>query len=265
MSPSGEADLEIAQQVLERRLREAGLSPRVLQHGISTGLTGLELHPSEAEVATAVDAQDVPHYLGSLEVTAIVRLPEIGEAQVVDLITLEAESPVATLERCAETYMDVTFPALRGLIDGLPAPGTQTIELSSYAPQVARAIRWDVFSGMLQILDDTDGGLADRLRATFPMALVLDTLTGYLDELRLHWCKLFGSHKGASAPRFGCSIDGVRSDEAEAEMREKFLQGGEVPGEWEFRQFFVLRPAGEADAQTAATLRDEAEPPRRRR
>jgi hypothetical protein len=93
------------------------------------------------------------------------------------------------------------------------------------------------------------------------MALVLDTLTGHLEELRLHWCKLYGSRLDASGLRFGCSIDGVKSEEAEAEMREKFLQGGEVPGEWEFRQFFVLRPAGEADAQTAARLRDEAESP----
>jgi hypothetical protein len=76
---------------------------------------------------------------------------------------------------------------------------------------------------------------------------VLDTLTGYLAEPRLHWCKLYGSRTSASGLRLGCSIDGAQSSEAEAEMREKLLEDGEVAGVWEFRQFFALRPVGEAD------------------
>lgn len=91
----------------------------------------------------------------------------------------------------------------------------------------------------------------------FPLALAFDTLTGHLAEPRFHWCKLYGAMTPQSGLVFGCAIDGAKSADGEAEMQKKFREGGPLPGQWEFRQFFVYRPAGEADEETARQLREQ--------
>ena len=50
--------------------------------------------------------------------------------------------------------------------------------------------------------------------------------------------------------------DGQKAADAEAEMRHKF--GEPQPGEWEFRQFLVVHPIGDADPKITADLRARA-------
>ena len=38
------------------------------------------------------------------------------------------------------------------------------------------------------------------------------------------------------------TVDGKRSSRGESELRRKLLERGEIPGDWRFRQFFVLTP-----------------------
>ena len=77
-----------------------------------------------------------------------------------------------------------------------------------------------------------------------------------LSEPRLHWCKLYGGNFAATGVKFGVSIDGQKSREAEAEIATKF--GPPPPGEWEFRQFLAVRHTGDADEKTTAELRARA-------
>src|SRR5262249_45156618 len=132
-------------------------------------------------------------------------------------------------------------------------PGTGTVTMTTFTIGLDRAIKWDVVLGQLQILNDPDGKARERFESQLPITLVLDTLTGHLSQPRLHWCKLHGVNKPAAGPVFGCAIDGQKSAEGESEMARKF--GEPLPGEWEFRQFFAVRPVGDADPATTAELR----------
>jgi hypothetical protein len=80
-----------------------------------------------------------------------------------------------------------------------------------------------------------------RLRKSPPPTLVIDTLNRYLEERKLHWCKVDAA-KEASGLSLAVAIDGHRSSRGESELRGKLLELGEIPGEWQFLQFFVLAP-----------------------
>jgi hypothetical protein len=54
---------------------------------------------------------------------------------------------------------------------------------------------------------------------------------------------------------FGCSIDNHKSPEGEAEMRRKFQRSPQPMAPWDFREFFVFLPGGNADSKTATELR----------
>lgn len=249
-------DFGIVERTWESRLREHGLSPSRVGTGISTGYERFELYRQETQVAE-FELDHEPHhgFVGSIEVKAVLELTSLGAVTILDLITRRGPSLDGALEACANTFMDVTFPPLETLFSG-KRPGTGTITLSSYTIGLNRALKWDGLLGSLQIQNDPGGEVRERLKKHPPITLMLDALTGHLSEIRLHWCKLYGSNTPAGGLIFGCSIDGQKSAPAEAEMAAKF--GEPPPGHWEFCQFIVVRPAGEADPATAAALRDRA-------
>jgi hypothetical protein len=227
-----------------------------VENGIATGLERLELHRQETEVAEYEIEGPVGHgYLASLEVRIVVAQPSFGEHEVLERITQRGASLEDALATCANTFMDVTFPPLEALFTGNrpTGAGTGKVTLSSYSPDLNRGIKWDVILGPLQVLNDADGSVSERLKEKLPVTLMLNTLTGFLHEPRLHWCKLYGAMTAKAGLMFGCAIDGQKCPDGEAEMAERF--GGPMPGDWEFRQFMVVRPMGDADEETTAKLR----------
>jgi hypothetical protein len=148
----------------------------------------------------------------------------------------------------------VTFQALQGFFESNPNP---SMSLASVSGSTGKPVKWDIFSGQLQILNDNDVWLAGRLKQQPPLIMMLDTLTGYLAQPRLHWCKLFGKYWKTGKIGFGCSIDGQKSPEAEAEMARKFGTVDTTPRDWEFRQFLVLRPACGVDPALNAKLQEK--------
>ena len=252
-------DFRVAERTLQDRLRELKLAPRLIDEGVDTGHKGLTLRRANTKVLQ-VDADDGPGktYFVSLEVAAEIDHPSLGKHEIRDLVTLQGDQPEATIAQCANTYMDVTFPALRSLYTDEPAPGTKAIPLSSFTPALGKAIEWKVFTGKLQTIEPQGRLLAARLKIQFPLLLVFDALTGYLAQPCLHWCKVYGASKSNNELTFGCSIDGVKSFEAEAEMHKKFVEKEAVPGDWEFRQFLALYPSGLSEQETAVLLKQKA-------
>ena len=249
-------DFSIIERTWELRLRERGLTPTPIGTGIATGHNRLELYRQETQVVKFhLDEPPGHGFFGSLEVKVVLAPPLLGEFELSDRITQRGPSLEGALAACANTFMDVTFPPLEALFTGrLPdGPGTAMLTLTSFTTGRDRAIKWDGLLGQLQTLNDPDGKARERLKTTPPITLMLDTLTAYLAEPRLHWCKLYGGNTPAAGLVFGCAIDGQKSAQGEAEMASKFGDG--LPGDWEFRQFLVLRPAGDADPATTADLR----------
>jgi hypothetical protein len=232
----------------------AGLSPRRIQKGVATGYDRFELYRLETQVAeTDIEALRQTCF-ASVEVKALVEHPTLGTVEIYDRITQQASSLDGALETCANTFMDVTFPAIESLFTGRPFDGRSIVRVTSFTPEIGRAINWEVFLGRLQIVNDPEGHLAATLSKQQPISLMFDALTGQLSEVGVHWAKLYGEHPSGGTPKFGCSIDGSKSSEAEDEMRRKFGEP-EIPGRWEFRQFLVARPVGEADEQVTEELR----------
>ena len=236
------------------------LTPSRIGSGIATGYQRLELYRQQTQIAEFdLKAPAKGHgFIASLEVKIVLAHPTLGETDVRDLITQRGPSLEGALEACANTFMDVTFPPLEALFtDKRPeGPGTGAVTLTSFTIELDRAIKWDVILGQLQILNDPDGAVSERLKTRPPITLMLDALTGHLAEPRLHWCKLYGANTSGAGLVFGCSIDGQKSAQAEAEMSSKF--GEPLAGEWEFRQFHAVRPIGDADPQTTAQFRARA-------
>ncbi len=255
-------DFTVVEQTIERRLRALSLSPKRGIEQVDTGYDKFIIHRKETQVVTLGPkaASDKPTdsepVFASLEVLAELEHPSFGSAQIADLITLEGKSPVDAMERCANTYMDVTFPALQSLFMGASAPMATRIGMASASMSGGKPVKWEVFTGQLQLLNDDDGWLTEHLDKMPPIALMLNTLTGYLGQTRLHWCKLFG-HYTSNKVTFGVSIDGRKSPEAEAEMASKFGAVGKSAHPWQFRQFIVMRPTHQMDEKTAAMLRQK--------
>jgi hypothetical protein len=176
-------DFTIVERTLERWMREQGLSPRRLPDGIDSGYRRLDVHRTNAHVLAIEDSET---RFASVEIKAVLDHPVHGSTEILDLVTLEGDSAESVLERCAETWMAVAFPALRSLFDAAPAPGTASVPLSSFTPATGKTIRWQAYSGLLQILDDADGRVAQFLARQPPIALVLDTLSGFLALPELH-------------------------------------------------------------------------------
>jgi hypothetical protein len=252
-------DFSVIERTWVKRLQERGLAPSSIGTGIATGYDRLELYRQQTEVAEFDVDQPPGHgFVGSVEVKIVLAPPSLGKFEVLELVTQHGPTLDGALELCANTFMDVTFPPLEALFTGKrpEGPGTGTVTLTSLTMTLDRAIKWDVVLGSLQILNDFEGSVSERLMADPPITLMLNALTGHLCEPRLHWCKLYGANTPVAGLVFGCAIDGEKSAEGEAEMAERF--GEPLPGQWEFRQFMVVRPIGDADAETTAKLRAAA-------
>ena len=251
------ADLTAVARILIRRLIGVGLQPRPAADGVDTGIPGLAVRLTHGEVEETDGGDDdggAPRFFAAVEFTAILQDEASGTIDVRDFIIGQGDSRDQALERCVENFLGVTFPPLSALFAGDSAPGVTALPLSSYTPALGKAIRWAAYSGAIAVTGDSDGRLAERIQTQMPLLLAFDTLTGYLAEPRLHWCKLFGAYRQNTGLILGCAIDGARSGAGEAEMYAKFLDRGAADGAWEFHQFLALRPAGEADPTLAADL-----------
>jgi hypothetical protein len=239
-------------------MRDKGLTPWRVGNGIATGHQRLEIYRQETQVADFDLEPGGRGFMASLEVKIVVEPPGLGRYEIGDLVTTQGDSLEGALTRCAETFMEVTYPPLEALFTGRrpEGPGTGTFTITSFTVGLDRGFTWDVVLGPLQLLNDPDGALRQRLKERPPATLVLDAITGHLHEPRLHWCKLYGRHFAARGLKFAVSIDGRKDPSPEAEMAQKF--GPPPPGEWEFRQFLAIRHTGDADETTTAELRGRA-------
>jgi hypothetical protein len=235
-------------------MREQGLSPRPLARGIDCGYRRLDVNCAKA-VTMTLEETDI--CLAAIEVDTTLEHPVHGSATIHEVITREGESIEAALQRCADSWMDVTFPALRSLFDGKLAPGAGTADISTYTEGLG-TIRWQVYTGKLQFAPQ-DASLDTFLRRMPPLGQVLDTLCGnFLSDPRLHWCTVSASmrKKGLDV---NCVIDGVRPRMAADEMHEKLSGERDLPRSWEFCQFALMHPAGPAHDMEAELLRHHKE------
>lgn len=252
-------DFGIVERTWERRLRDRGLVPSRIGTGIAAGHQRLELHRQETQVAEFDVSPPAEHgFVASLQVKIVLDPPDWGNYEVYDLVTQPGPSMEGALEACANTFMDVTFPPIETLFTQKrpEGPGTGSLTLTSFTIGRDRAVKWDVVIGQLQILNDAAGEVRARLKSQPPVTLILETLTGYLAEPRLHWVKLYAAKTRSGGAVFGCAINGHKSPQAEAEMSCKF--GDPPPGDWEFRQFLVVRPLDDADQTITEELRARA-------
>jgi hypothetical protein len=249
-------DFSVVETHWEQRLRELGLSPVRTDNGIDTGLSRLVLRRFEGQVAEfCLDERIGPEFVASLETVALVEHAEAGKFEVRDLVTQRGPTMEQALRNCADTFMSITFPPLHSLMVGeAQKPRAYNLSLTSITEGVGKPIQWKGYVSDKQLLNDPEGAVAERLRKMPPFALMFDTLVGTLAEARVHWCKIYGAHHSATdKTTFGCSIDGHKSPEAETEMAEKF--GEPIAGDWEFRQFLIAHPIGEATGEVASDLR----------
>lgn len=254
-------DFTSVEKAIAQRLQEFGLTPKLLPEGLSSGIEGLDVYTKDAQVLEGrLSETNEAVFLGSFEARVAINHPTFGEVEICDLVTMQGQSKEEVLHSCSNTFFDVTFLALKSLFDGKQAPGCWSLKLTSFTPALGKAIQWKVFTGRTQMLNDPSGSLASRLAEQPPIGLAFDTLTSHLAQPRIHWCKLYGENT-KSGLQFGCSIDGIKSQEAETEMRQKFGASGSGDGTWTFRQFLVMHPDGEAVGQMADKLKAMASPP----
>jgi hypothetical protein len=245
---------EVVEQTLERRLREIGLMPSRSDSCVETGLEYLHLHRGETQVLMLEDEEV---FFVSVEFNAIVKHIKWGTAEISDLVGLSASSPGEALARCAEIYMDVTFPALHALFDEKVAAQNNSLKLATLTQPEGRTVNWRVATGQMQLLDENRVAFDTNVSTQPPIALVIDSLCDVLSEPRLHWCKLYMRSSNGKM-EFGASIDGGKNPYAEAEMRHKFVATPDSPEGWELRQFFTFIPEGQPDSKMMQDLRTRA-------
>lgn len=235
-----EINFEVVEEVVIARLVALGLRPEQIEGCIDTGYPHFHIARGECQMAHMPKTGE---YLAAVELNANIKKPEIGDFVISDLTVARESSPEAALETATRNYLNVTFPAIRALFDEKVAEEIQKTSsignIKSFTAGANQFVEWRVFTGELQILNDSGGGLTEYASNTPPFLLIFDTVTGYFSEPQIHWCKLYISKQGADLI-VGCSIDGSVSEEAEAEIRAKFTYDGQ-PG-YELRQFFIFQP-----------------------
>jgi hypothetical protein len=158
---------------------------------------------------------------------------------VVDTVVARGESPEAALAAAAETYLTVTFSALQTLFPATRGTVPQ-LDLADY--KLGDGSSWQLHNGHLQLLGEERTAVQMRLRRPPAPVLVLDTLNVNLSDRQVHWCKVDAAHTVAEGLQTDVTIDGRHSTRGDSELRRKLLERGDIPGEWQFRQFFVLTP-----------------------
>ena len=109
--------------------------------------------------------------------------------------------------------------------------------------QVGDTVReWNVVMGPVQA-NDREGNLFEHFKSSPPLALVLNTVTNYLNEERLHWVKvyMFASPNGDTVGevRINNAVDDYGCEEL-----EQFVWPTKQRPIW-FRQFTALLPGKE--------------------
>lgn len=245
-------DFDIVERTIENRLKQQNLNPEKVDGCINTGYDYFHIHRGEVQV---LEFEDTQLYFASVEFKAILKSPLIGDVVILDLVTTQATSVEQVLQQCANYYMDVTFPAIQALFDERFVKKEQILTISSYTQDKGLMIKWKAITGELQILNDPDSKLKEYFKQQYPLALVFDTITGYLSQSRLHWCKVYIGNKKAKGVIIGCSIDGQKSLEAEEEIKEKFHFYNN-DDEWECRLFVTIRPDGKPEEKMVKTLQN---------
>jgi hypothetical protein len=237
-APVAEIDATAVDRALVEQLTKARLDAHDAGEGkLTTGIDGLELERGDAEVLQLNDPAPGGAFEASAEIVANVRHPEHGEAAVSDRVTGRGDSVESALAAGAETYVTVTFSALQSLFRG---GGPPQLDLTDY--KLGNGAAWQLHNGHLQILGEAKFAVQMRLRRPPAPVLVLDTLNACLSDRKLHWCKVDAAHGGDDGLTTEVTIDGKHSSRGDSELKRKLLERGEIPGEWQFRQFFVLTP-----------------------
>jgi hypothetical protein len=216
------------------------LDARELEAGrLATGIDGHELERRTASVLELHEPARDGGFEATAELAANVRHPQHGEVTVVDTVVARGESPEAALAAAAETYLTVTFSALQTLFPATRGTVPQ-LDLADY--KLGDGSSWQLHNGHLQLLGEERTAVQMRLRRPPAPVLVLDTLNVNLSDRQVHWCKVDAAHTVAEGLQTDVTIDGRHSTRGDSELRRKLLERGDIPGEWQFRQFFVLTP-----------------------
>src|SRR5580765_2065406 len=237
--PVTDPDLSILDRSLLEQLAKTRLEPQDAGEGkLTTGIEGLELERGPAEVLQLNEPTPSGAFEASAEIVARLRHPQYGEAAVSDRVISRGDSVESAFAAGVDTYVTVTFSALQSLFRG---GGPQQLDLTDY--KLGDGTSWQLHNGHLQILGQAKFAVQMRLRRPPAPVLVLDTLNAYLSDRKLHWCKVDAANGAVEGLTTEVTIDGKRSSRGDSELRRKLLERGEIPGEWRFRQFFLLTPA----------------------
>jgi hypothetical protein len=127
-------DLTYVERTMERRMRLLGLRAQVIKSGVRTGFERLDIVRSLVQYVRPNDPKSGGQLHVAVEFRAAINHPAIGRADICDLITVYGDTLERFLERCANAYMDTTFPALHSLFLGHAASGVTEIKMSSFVP-----------------------------------------------------------------------------------------------------------------------------------
>jgi hypothetical protein len=239
-------------------LENLGLRPTVSGDRITTGINGLVIEHLETQMATMPTGGEDDLWFVSWETRSFA-----DGFPVPDLVTMSGNGPRETLEKAVRTWLAVTFPALRGLCDPDFLGADRQIQLASLTG--GEFLDWKVFTGEQQFSGDGEAALRRYFAQNPDFFLVMNTVTGFLSQKRPHFIKIFLRFSNGQNT-FGCSIDGQKSPEAEAEIASKLagqspdIQPFQPEGDVEFRVFFALRPTPSApDPELQQKLEEQAQ------
>lgn len=118
--------------------------------------------------------------------------------------------------------------------------------LSLLADIGTKVLEWNAIMGPVQS-NDREGKLFEHFNSSPPLALVLNTVTGYLHEERLHWVKVYMFESPTGDIVGEVRIDNAIDDYGCEEL-EQFKWPTKQRPIW-FRQFTALLPGREVPAE----------------
>jgi hypothetical protein len=222
--------LAICDDILERRMREtAGREPERIENGVS--IPGLEVVRSEGKLVRLSESS----VLCVLAVNAKLTGPAGLSSEIREFVTGDGSSGEQAVRKSASNYMDVAFPPILALIDDGVAAKT------AIRP-AGLADGWEFFTGKRLIEGDEKGWLTARLAAASVLSLFGQSLSSIFSQPEIHSCSLSASHTARQQLQLECYIDGLRSPQAEQQVRHEMSKSGAIEGVWQLRQFYTMRP-----------------------
>lgn len=211
---------------------------------IDTGFNHFHLHPVQTQIA----GQEGGKIFAILNVQAVVKDP-LGYGGAIQHLAMGSGPTVGDAIQGAANLVTLDLiPPICRLFGAHHGPEIPPFKVSSYTEGDAQATEWEGFMGPMHVFGD------DNLYSLgTPIGLVVDTISNYLAQKRLHWIKIFGIRHETGQTEFTVAIDNEVDPRANAEALRKF-DWSPYPNTCSFRQFFVIRPKGLKPLEEEAAL-----------